>query len=118
VRPDRLLLQDILDAIDEVLSTTPPSRSAFDADKLVRSHVLRHIQIIGEAAWRLSQHVKDQHPEVPWKVIAGMRHALVHDYFEVDWNEVYNTAVRDVPQLKPLIQTILGSLPPEEHKIE
>ena len=113
MRSDRLLLQDILEAIDEVLDTTPESRAAFDADKLVRSHVLRHIQIIGEASWRLSKALKDRHPEPPWKLIAGMRHALVHNYFEVDWAEVFVTATRDVPALKPQIQHIMLKLPPE-----
>jgi uncharacterized protein with HEPN domain len=59
MRPDRLLLADILDAIDEVLDVTPASRAEFDAGKLVRSHVVRHIQIIGEAVTRLSAEVKE-----------------------------------------------------------
>ena len=114
MRPDRLLLQDMLEAIDEVLDTMPATRPEFDANKLLRSHVLRHIQIIGEAAWRLSQPLKDQNPQVPWKLIAGMRHVIIHDYFEVDWDEVYATAVRDVPALKPLVETILHALPPSQ----
>jgi len=114
MRPDRLLLEDILDAIAEVLDVTPSSRAEFDANKLIRSHVLRHIQIIGEAVSRLSAELKSRHPEVPWRSIAGMRHAIVHAYFEVDWNEVYGAATRDVPPLKSMIQAIVDSLPPEE----
>ncbi len=50
MRPDRLLLQDILEAIDEVIETTPSDKTRFDSDKLVRSHLIRNIQIIGEGA--------------------------------------------------------------------
>jgi uncharacterized protein with HEPN domain len=114
VRPDRPLLQDILESISEVLETTPATQAEFDADKLIRSHVLRHIQIIGEAIWRISNTVKDKHPEVPWRQIAGMRHVLVHDYFEVNWMRVYQTARDHVPALKPQIEAILASFPPDK----
>jgi uncharacterized protein with HEPN domain len=62
MRYDRFLLQDILDAIAEVIDTTPATR---DADKFLRAHLLRHIQIIGEAAWRLSGTLKERNPQVP-----------------------------------------------------
>lgn len=111
MRTDHMLLQDILDAIDETILCTPGTRAEFDANKFLQSHLLRQIQIIGEAAWRLPNTIKDLHPHVPWRQIAGMRHALVHDYFEVDWNEVYQTAVRDIPVLRCLIEGILGTIP-------
>jgi uncharacterized protein with HEPN domain len=111
VRPDKLLLQDILDSIAEVLGTVPSTQAEFDASKLVQSHVLRHIQIIGEACWRLSQPLKDAHPQVPWKKIAGMRHVLVHDYFDVNWTRVFETAKNHVGPLKPQMELIVASLP-------
>jgi len=112
MRPDRLLLQDILEAADAVIESIPSTRAEFDADKYRAAYVLRQIQIIGEASWRLDRAMKDRHPEIPWSQIAGMRHALVHDYFEVNWNRVYETGRTDVPVLKPQIEAILASLPP------
>lgn len=109
MRTDRILIQDILEAIQEVMDCTPTARGAFDADKFLRSHLLRNIQIIGEASTRLSKEIKEKNPQVPWREITGMRHAIVHDYFEIDWNEVYNTAVGDVPVLKSLFEVILVS---------
>lgn len=112
MRPDRLLLQDMLESIREVIETTPSSRADYDADKFVRSHLLRHIQIIGEAAWHISPLVKARHPQVPWRPIAGMRHVLVHDYFEVNWARVYDTARDHIPALEPQIEQILSIVPP------
>jgi uncharacterized protein with HEPN domain len=114
MRPTRLLLQDILDSITEIVDHTPSVQRDFDADKLVQSHVLRHLQIIGEAAWRLPNELKDRHPEIPWRQMAGMRHVLVHDYFEVNWGRVYQTAREDIPALELPITAILNSLPADD----
>jgi uncharacterized protein with HEPN domain len=113
MRNDRLLLQDILEAIKEVAEATPPTEAEFHANKFARSHVLRHIQIIGEATWRLSDSLKSQNPDVPWRQIAGMRHVLVHDYFVVNWSRVYETAHRDVPALRAPIEAMLASIAPD-----
>jgi uncharacterized protein with HEPN domain len=113
VRSDRLRLLDILDAIAEVAKYLPADRDAFDRNPLLQSHIFRHVMIVGEAAWNLSQRIKDQNPHIPWKKIAGMRHIMVHDYFKVDWKVVYRVAHDQVPVPKPQIEAILASLPPD-----
>lgn len=101
MRSARLRLQDILDAVAVITRYLPADRAVFDADPPLQSHIFRHLMIVGEAAWNLSQPIKDLHPQVPWKQIAGMRHIMVHDYFKVNWNRVYETAQDDIPVLKP-----------------
>ena len=113
MRVDRLLTEDMLESIDEVLTSTPATRAEFDSNKYVQSHVLRHIQIIGETSWRVSKTIKDANPSIPWGAIAGMRHAIVHDYFEVDWNIVWKVTQEHIPQLKPQIEANLATLPPD-----
>jgi uncharacterized protein with HEPN domain len=112
-RGDRLRLGDILDAIAEVLAHVPADRAAFDTNPYLQSHIFRHVMIIGEAAFQISKTLKSATPQIPWTKIEGMRHIMVHDYFKVDWDIVYSTARNDVPILKPLIEAILASHPPE-----
>lgn len=112
MRSDRLRLLDMLDAIDEVARYLPSDRAAFDANPPVQSHVYRHVMIVGEAAWQLSQPLKDRYPQVPWKQMAGMRHIMVHDYFKVDWDIVFTTASVHIPKLRPQVEMMLRSLPP------
>ena len=112
-RGDRLRLLDILDSIVEVQRHLPPDRAAFDRNPMLQSHLFRHVMIVGEAAFRLSKELKTRYPQVPWAKIEGMRHVLVHDYFKVDWDIVYSTVREDVPALRPPIEDILASLPPD-----
>lgn len=109
MRTDHLLLEDMFEAIVEVIENTPEERLNFDSNKLLKSHIIRNIQIVGEAAVRLSKEIKEANPQVPWRQIVGMRHAIVHDYFEIDWNVVYDTARHDIPSLKPLIAEMIAT---------
>ena len=112
MRDDRLLLDDIHRAIQMVRRFTPPQRSALDSDLPLQSHLVRYIQIIGEACWRLSDPLKAANPQVPWKRIAAMRHVLVHDYFRVDLDQVWSVATVHLPVLQPQIEAIIALLPP------
>lgn len=69
--------------------------------------ILHHLQIIGEAARSLTPDLKDKAPEIPWSKIIGMRHVLVHQYFEIDTEIVWSVVERDLPILKQHIQNLL-----------
>ena len=67
---------------------------------------LRHLEIIGEAASRLSEEFRLQHRGIPWREIIGMRNVLIHGYFDVDWQQVWVASGRDVPNLLRELRSI------------
>jgi uncharacterized protein with HEPN domain len=82
-------------------------KSAFDVDWKTRSAVLYQLTVIGEAAKRLSMGFREQHAEIPWQLMAGMRDKLIHGYDLVDWDEVWKTARADVPDVLSRIEALL-----------
>jgi uncharacterized protein with HEPN domain len=72
--------------------------------------MVRHLQIIGEAARALPQDTRERAPDVPWLEIVGMRHILVHDYFRIDTEIVWDVVERDLPRLKRSLQALLDTL--------
>ena len=71
----------------------------FEEDILVYYAVMKNVEIVGEAAYMLTNDFKACHPETPWKVVQGMRHYLVHGYANIDKHELYSTALNDIPIL-------------------
>ena len=108
MRDDRERLRDILEAIERIERYTSKGREEFMQDELIQTWVVHHIQIIGEAARKLSEETRSEHDEVPWPAIIAMRNILVHDYFSVDIDEVWSTIERDLPPLKVEVSSILG----------
>lgn len=96
-------MQDILEAIERVERHTAAGRAAFDADELIQVWVVRHLQIIGEAASRLSEDARSRQPDIPWRKIIGMRHVLVHGYFEVDLDLVWSVVEHELAALRSAI---------------
>jgi uncharacterized protein with HEPN domain len=74
-----------------------------------QSAVLHQLLVLGEAVKRLSGDFRDAHPEVPWRLIAGMRDKLIHHYDSVDLDEVWRVAERDIPYLAEQIVPLLPS---------
>lgn len=107
MRDPRERLQDILEAIHNIQRHTNAGRQAFDQDELVQSWCVRHLQIIGEAVRALPQDTRNKMPDVPWSNIVGMRHVLVHNYFGIDAELVWNVIDNQLAPLKTAIETFL-----------
>lgn len=100
MRDDEARADDIVDACDQITRFIAPDRDRFSADPVVQAVAQRWLEIIGEAATRLSPEYKDAHSEVPWRDIAGMRTILAHGYFDIDHDVVWRAVTVDVPQLR------------------
>jgi uncharacterized protein with HEPN domain len=103
-------LRDILEAIAAIERHRDGDKAAFEADELRQTWFLRHLQIIGEAARARPMDVRAQAPELPWPKIIGMRNILVHGYFDIDTDIVWEAATNDVPVLKPAIVSLLARI--------
>jgi uncharacterized protein with HEPN domain len=83
------------------------SYDVFAADPTLRRAFVRSLEIIGEAAKHVSEDFRAQHPAVEWRAMAGMRDRLIHDYFGVDFELVWDVVHGRVPQLRAQIAAIL-----------
>ena len=110
MKDDRIYLFHIRDAIQHILTYTEAGRESFFADRKTQDAVVRNLEIIGEATKHLSQALKDAHPDISWKPIAGMRDKLIHDYFGINLQLVWDVVERDLPTLKVRIAQFLTSL--------
>ena len=107
---DRLYLINIVESIDLIETYTAAGREAFLTARMAQDAVIRHLEIIGEATKRLTAELRGQHPDIPWRRIAGLRDVLIHDYASVDVNEVWLIVERDLPALKRRVAQILSAL--------
>lgn len=110
MRTDALYLADIVDAATDIrrfIGTT--AESEFLGHDMMKSAVLQKLIVIGEAASRISAELAAEHPEIPWRDMAGFRNIAVHAYFSVDWRMVWTTATQDAPTLAAQITALQQS---------
>ena len=87
------------------MAATP--EDSFLKDEVLPAAVLHHLTVIGEAVSRLSDELRERHPEVPWRQIIAVRHRIVHAYFDLDWQILWDAATGDIPELWRQVLNIL-----------
>ncbi|MCK6554536.1 DUF86 domain-containing protein [Candidatus Binatia bacterium] len=104
---DAVYLRHILEAISLIERYVAVGRDVFMTTSHWQDAVIRQLEIIGEATKQLSQGLRSQHPEVPWRRIAGLRDVLIHGYMGVDLDRVWGVTQRDLPGLTQQLEVIL-----------
>jgi uncharacterized protein with HEPN domain len=110
MRDPKERLQDILQAIEAIDRYRACERGEFDQNEMLQVWFLRHLQIIGEAARHVPDEARGMAPDIPWNKIIGMRNILVHGYFTIDLDIVWDAVQQDVPLLKPAVVALLKQL--------
>ena len=106
----KIFLEDILESIERIEGYTKgKTLENFLEDYEKQDAIIKRLEIIGEAVKNIPISIKRKYPEIPWKDIAGMRDVLIHEYFGVKMERVWDTAKKDIPKLKRQIAEILSS---------
>jgi uncharacterized protein with HEPN domain len=105
---EEIRLRHMLDAARRAVSFVQGrARPDLDSDQMLALALVRLLEILGEAAKQISQVIREGHPQIPWRQIAGTRNRLIHGYFEVDLDIVWEIVTHDLP---PLIRVLDGML--------
>ena len=108
MRDDRLWLLDMLEAIEKIEKYAAKGRQAFNEEELIQVWIIYYIQVIGEAANQLSPFLRQSYSEIPWSNVTAMRNVLVHHYFGLDLDEIWDTVCIDLHALKAMIKKIIA----------
>ncbi len=110
-RNEAVYLKDILESIERIEQYIQGVKgSEFLKNLQLQDAVLKRLEIIGEAVKGVSNSIRKEYPEIPWKEIAGLRNILVHEYFGVNQKRVWKVVVEKLPLLKEQISDILKEI--------
>ena len=110
---DSVYLGHILDTAHKVAdSLREITRPDFDANEDLRDAIAHRVQIIGEAAGKLSKAFRDRNSQIPWNQVIGMRHRIVHAYMDIDYDILWEAATKNLPEFVDMV----GKLARPEHE--
>jgi len=107
MKDDTVYLKHIVDSINKIHTYAECGREEFRSKTHWQDAIIRNLEIIGEAAKRVSESTRKKNNDIPWRSIAGMRDVLIHDYLGVDLDVVWNVVVNELPLLKKQICEVL-----------
>jgi len=111
MRDTKLFIKDIISAISAIEQFVDEMNlEQLKNDDKTASAVVRKFEIIGEASKNIPVDVKERYPEIPWKTMSGMRDRLIHAYFGIDFNLIWDAIKNEIPELKIKLQKILQEL--------
>ena len=100
-------LAHMIEAIDNLKAFMhDKSPENLEENKILYFAVVKNIEIVGEAAYKLSMEFKNNHPEIPWRLIEKMRHIMVHGYYKISLPILYNVYTEDLPILESFIKNL------------
>ena len=108
-----VILKDILACLEKILRiASGRSLADFSQDDLLADAIIRNLEVIGEAVKHLPTRIRRRHREIGWKKIAGLRDILIHEYFAIDYDILWDVVTREVPELRRQILAVIES---EQH---
>lgn len=111
VKNDFVRLKHMLEAAHTSLQFIKgKKRKELESDRMLCFAIIRALEIVGEAAAQITKAFQSKHPEIEWRAIVGMRNRLIHVYFNIDYDIVWQAVKHEIPKLAKQIEAILNSL--------
>lgn len=110
-KKDSTRLKHMLEAAETCLQfVNNKKRNDLEKDQILSFAVIRALEIFGEAAANISKQFQSKHPKIQWRAIIGMRNRLIHAYFDIDYDIVWEALQHEIPQIIPEIKKLLANL--------